>query len=139
MFVFLVIVNFRVDFVNGRYICERKKVHLKISILIREFWRNLIFIKYLFLLDNTYAFIVIIINCLEFIRKFRRNVIFINDCSLDNTVCFSIKTKNHYFLDRTIKANDWWMKNSEKGENRSFVWTRWSCWIYLFISLYNEE
>jgi hypothetical protein len=23
------------------------------------------------------------------------------------------------------------MKNSEKGDNRSFVWTRWSCWIYL--------
>ena len=67
MFVFLAIVNVRVDFVSGRYICEKKKStfeNLNISILIREFLRNLIFIKYLFLLDNTYAFIVIIINCL---------------------------------------------------------------------------
>ena len=47
--------------------------------------------KIFFLLDKTFAFIVKIINCLEFIRKFSRNVIFINDVSLDNTSCFSMK------------------------------------------------
>jgi hypothetical protein len=60
MFVFLAIINFRVDFVSGRYICERKKStyeKLKISVFIREFLRNLIFIKD-FLLDNTFALIV---------------------------------------------------------------------------------
>ena len=96
MFAFLAIINFRVDFISGRYICVRKKStfeRLKISVLIREFLRNLIFIKKI-LLDNTFALIVKIINCLELIRKFRRNVIFINDFSLDNMVCFSVK-KNH--------------------------------------------
>jgi hypothetical protein len=40
MFVFFVIINFRVDFFSGRYICERKKSifeKFKISVLIREF------------------------------------------------------------------------------------------------------
>jgi len=81
MFVFFVIINFRVDFFNGRYICERKKSifeKIKISVLIREFWKNLIFIKDLFLLDNTCAFIVKINNCLEFIREFSRNTILYN-------------------------------------------------------------
>jgi hypothetical protein len=39
MFVFLSIVNFRVDFVSGRYICEREKGTFKklvISVLIKE-------------------------------------------------------------------------------------------------------
>jgi hypothetical protein len=48
MFAFLAIINFRVDFISGRYICVRKKStfeRLKISVLIREFLRNLIFIK----------------------------------------------------------------------------------------------
>ena len=43
-----------------------------------------------FLLDNTFAFIVKINNCLEFIRKFSTNAIFINNVSLNNTLCFSM-------------------------------------------------
>ena len=42
------------------------------------------------LLDNTFEFFVEVKNCLEFIRKFSRNAIFINDVSLNNTLCFSM-------------------------------------------------
>ena len=55
-----------------------------------------------FLLDNTFAFIVKIINCLEFIRKFSRNTIFINDFSIDNTVCFTVKKITTLFNIRNI-------------------------------------
>jgi hypothetical protein len=33
---------------------------------------------------------------MEFIRKFSRNTIFINDFAIDNILCFSMKTKAYF-------------------------------------------
>jgi len=112
MSVFLVIISFIIYFVGSRYICEREKKRtfekFKIWVLIREFWRKFTFIKD-FLLDNTFALIVKIINCLEFIRKFSRNTIFINDVSLNNTLCFSKKKSLISWQNK--KSFDLWMKD----------------------------
>jgi hypothetical protein len=111
MSVFLVIISFIIYFVGSRYICEKKTYIWKIlNMTIKKGNLKKTYIhKRFFLLDNTFAFIVKINNCLEFIRKFSRNAIFINDVSLNNTLCFSMKKSLISWKNK--KSFDLWMKD----------------------------